>query len=1484
MNKRIFIKLLATILVLMLTFSNAVMIVAYAVGEGLENQQTNIARTQVEFDAYFKNERGAIHSIVSDINADNNLYLRIKLEEGILKNANISIQDSNFKLKEFSDNQGIIQGVDFTNNIIYLNEINAGTDKVIEIPIEAKKDNIISADYFIKESNVVLAGEYVNNSGNQVNINKEIKVLLQLHGETELSIEQSIDKYVPFSVGSIKGNLLQSTVLAGIQNNNLPIQQITVNIDVPVINNVKPSIVSVVGKEFTYNQETGKLTIVENNNIENEQIVWNKDGLNKYKIIYIYEENAYTENAVVSGQNIEATVKAYNDVETIVNNSLTESIQLVQKISDNVSNKVLTNKQEIYKGFIYNNSQHETEYQTTWITDIAYSNIVNEITLTEDGDKYTYDSVSGVNNVPNNAYYKSTYINEDNFKNILGENGYIDIFDENGNKIVTVNKDSYKDENNNFVITYNNEVNKITIKTSKPIENVLGKELVIRHNKAIKNPTGYELNWLNAFYQIETSLNQEKAIMNLREIETKIEGACNKNTLSTAVANNVEFTVALRTDSEKYQLYKNPVIEIKLPNYVQNVELGNVDILYGNNELSVAGQTVYVDNEGNKIIRVTLNGEQTEYSLNSANMGTNLFVSANITTNRFMASQDAIIQITCVNGKDNTVATSNLNMKFVSETGILMANSISNYNGNAVVTSLKGDNKVGNIEMNTQSKDATMNISLINNEKTNISGASILGRIPFKNNKTIGGQNLTSTFTTQLKSLINTNGCNANIYYSENGEADNNLQNEANGWTNQANSNSKSYLIVLNDEFKKGQMINFDYEITIPENLQTNEAVYSNYAVCYNNQAFEAPIIGVATTQTMVEEHRNQLEEQNIDITDAIQQNTSRGEDLVTITMQHLNEAEIDSSKIGLNYEYTYIIKVKNNTYHNLDFVRVVDVLSDKIQYEGCNIISKDRNGNVVLRNDLMGVYDQGNHNITLDIPELELKEEITLQIRVKAIGYSSQIVNNCIVTNDDIYKTQSYSIPMKSPAIVSASLSGSEVSEEIKEGQRIKYTILANNSGEDNAYVKVLEDFPEELKLLKATYYVDNEEFVIENFTDNKLELSGIPILPGRGIKIDVEAKVEELSEDILEKEIESFAIITGTNINFKTNTVRYTIKNSQKPEEDPTEIINKSISGRIWIDENKNGKRDSLENGLSNISVKLLNESGDIVGQTLTNNIGEYKFDNLNSGIYIVMFEHDSKLYRVTTYKGDDVIESLNSDGKETTFDGKKVAMTDSIKLQNSSITNIDLGLIKNSIFDLKLDKYIEEITVQNDQGVTTYNYTDENFAKVELVAKYIPSTTVILKYKIVVTNEGDVSGYAKQIVDYLPQDLKFSSELNKDWYINTDGNLYTASLADIIINPGETKEVELLVTKKMNENNTGLVANQAEIAESYNEQGIEDNDSNELNKNQNEDDISTASVIIGVKTGRVVLYLTITLICIAVIAVGSYVINKKVLRGIK
>ena len=56
--------------------------------------------------------------------------------------------------------------------------------------------------------------------------------------------------------------------------------------------------------------------------------------------------------------------------------------------------------------------------------------------------------------------------------------------------------------------------------------------------------------------------------------------------------------------------------------------------------------------------------------------------------------------------------------------------------------------------------------------------------------------------------------------------------------------------------------------------------------------------------------------------------------------------------------------------------------------------------------------------------------------------------------------------------------------------------------------------------------------------------------------------------------------------------------------------------------------------------------------------------------------------------------------------------------------------------------MEKQISKVEVINSQGTKTTEYENLNFAKVDLVAKYMNNTSVIVTYKFIITNNGDVT----------------------------------------------------------------------------------------------------------------------------------------------
>lgn len=413
-----------------------------------------------------------------------------------------------------------------------------------------------------------------------------------------------------------------------------------------------------------------------------------------------------------------------------------------------------------------------------------------------------------------------------------------------------------------------------------------------------------------------------------------------------------------------------------------------------------------------------------------------------------------------------------------------------------------------------------------------------------------------------------------------------------------------------------------------------------------------------------------------------------------------------------------------------------------------------------------------------------------------------------------------------------------------VKKGEEIDKTVNVP----ENSYIEQLMLEKQETEKIILETHVDFNEFATEEITA-KFVLDGKEVI--KTYSID--------TKDVSDKDENYNPSDDDNNGNTDTEGKKY------------------FIEGTAWIDENRNGIREEQEKLLSGITVYALNTNNNIyVASTKTKDDGTYKFE-LENGNYVIVFAYDSAKYILAEIDGSNVIS------KNVIIENKEVvaAITKEIELSSNKF-NIDLGLIEKKVFDLELNKYINRIIVQNSQGTKTYEYDNTTNAKVEINSKYLTGSTVIIEYGIKVKNTGELSGYVYSIVDYLPEGLEFSSELNKNWY-KADGNLYNTSMQDMRLEPGEEKEIILTLTKKMTTNNVGLVNNTAEIYISQNDLGIEDVDSISGNKVNSEDDFGSADVFIAISTGEIQAYIIsgiITIGCV-LIAIGIFFIRKRSIK---
>ena len=572
-----------------------------------------------------------------------------------------------------------------------------------------------------------------------------------------------------------------------------------------------------------------------------------------------------------------------------------------------------------------------------------------------------------------------------------------------------------------------------------------------------------------------------------------------------------------------------------------------------------------------------------------------------------------------------------------------------------------------------------------------------------------------------------------------------------------------------------------------------------------------------------------------------------------------------------LNYESIKLTKFNEQTYEYDDITSEANVKFDKS--------SKKITINI-------GEVDGGRGKeieITTTVgtlPQNVYEQEINIEATIKGDNTPKEAINTIkeTVNKPGLQVTQTASIP-----------SGNKIAV----GEGFKYVVEIKNLSNITMDNITLTDYlPKELIYQFATITYESGL----STTSTKVTEEGNPVVtlnlePKSSVKVELGVVADIVANDT--KVENTFKIEHSDIATIQTEIISHIIEKYSEEITNPNEDATKRIMGQVWKDENGDGIKDESEAMVSDVEVMLFNnQTGNLVtdneGNVLrakTNENGQYTFSAIKQGKYTVIFLYDTANYSATVYRKENVDDTKNSDAVDSkiTLDGitRIAAITEEVAVTSTNIYNIDLGLISNPKFDLKLDKTVSKITVQNSTGTNVYEYNDSKLAKKDLAQKQINDTTIIVEYKITITNEGAISGYVKKIADYIPSEMKFNSELNRDWYVAENGTIYNSSLANALINPGETKVVTLTLTKKMTENNLGLYHNEAEIYEAYNDLGIEDVDSTPGNKVSNEDDISSADVLITVKTGETILFIGLTLTIIITIGIGAFFIKKKVLR---
>lgn len=1196
----------------------------------------------VEFEAYFNAEEEKISSAISDVNNENlsiGFDLNV-LDSGYLKDAKVEIKENeegaglNFVLKENQELSEMIQNLD--NNVIEFRQIDCGSNLNIQLPIEYKNETYINESKLSKDFKVCFTGIYVDDEGEEKELSKEVILNLSWKDERKVKVESLISKYIQFG-NEEKGVILQTSVkIDGTsEKNTLPVKETKLDIEVPKINGVAPKNISLVaastqgtnGKfaeevkfnegNWIYDEETNILSIkVENEKelvqvdefedeylkdidkeIIEEERYYSKSGIDEFLITYTFQDVDLSEEIPVSF-NASAEVTTFSGVESdgniyVVKDNQNFEYSLVGQTGDIVSYNIENETGDVSKAYTYLNyntdNDYEIEYRFKNIINVSMKELVQEMKIEDVEENYVFKD--GTTSQTNDLYYKQIYMDKENVNTILGEDGVVEVLDKDGNTITTINKDYPVSEDGKIIVDFEERIDKLSIKTTKPVNEG---NLNINYVKASKDASISKEEYKNLasvtskvkmtaryeYVEEPVLIGEATSETKLNDTTTKLNLVLDRDNLSTITKNtNVEMRVELNNHLDTSDIFGNSSFEITLPEYVTNVELTDVTMVYGEG-LNITNSEVINEN-GIFKIRVTVDGKQEAINSGVLTNGANIEIYANIDVDLYAPAKEETITLYAENSettnKENEVEEVKIN--YSAPTGLVTVNSIANYNnvGN-VLTSVRQGKQEDIIEIYSEAKQATMEIIVMNNNKNTVSEVSILGRIPFEGVKDIAtGDDLGTTLDTKLIGNLvpdARNNSEFKVYYSENKEATKDLNDSQNGWVENPETleNIKSYLIVPVDEnyeMQEAEIIRFTYVYEIPANLEHNEDIYGTFLAYYKNNS-EIAVTDETSSPDKVGLTTGEGPELSIETKTNVEKISEFEELKISATVKNTGKEIVENvvvkipvpkyskfSAVELNDEsiaYTVNENEVEFTISNIEAeqeqivtanVIVNDFPTVQEYYNGMEGVIELEDGTYVIR-----TYEET--DVIMDDEEVKYKDEVLpSNPTIELEAYST-------VTAKDLQKELKSEV--KKVEIEAAEYEIHEMTEDIEVvnavGREVNFNIIVKNlTSETKENVQIMKQLPDEFSFSRAfsleyeadgltSHEIDNAKYdeatrtVIWNI--EKLE-------PNKPIQVSVKIIVNQFTDGTNYKDVYSFSKVQSEGTKeYLSNTVQTRIGKS--------------------------------------------------------------------------------------------------------------------------------------------------------------------------------------------------------------------------------------------------------------------------------------------------------------------------------------------------
>ena len=476
------------------------------------------------------------------------------------------------------------------------------------------------------------------------------------------------------------------------------------------------------------------------------------------------------------------------------------------------------------------------------------------------------------------------------------------------------------------------------------------------------------------------------------------------------------------------------------------------------------------------------------------------------------------------------------------------------------------------------------------------------------------------------------------------------------------------------------------------------------------------------------------------------------------------------------------------------------------------------------------GSYDEETRILTYNIENLGRRKSYTVKATVESSEEPNQeiaLIAKVQVGEKEI-KSNRYVKTVKDSKGIIGTLS-SNIVDRMLDTDTVEYYINVRNESKKAVIINVYDYLPTELKIDSYTVRNGNKGYTKEEV--GIAEAVEEEVQPGETLKVTITAKPYILDSVGQVKEIENKAEIIVNGEKIELNTIKQEIEGTSNfntvsnTETEETKENIYSISGKVWYDENGNSKQDENEIGMLAIPLRLYDvnkkdyikdEEGNVL-EIYTNDNGEYKFENLSNGEYMVSASYDNEAYIVANYQKGELSQNENNDFIESKLDN---ATSNIIKISGENVYNTDLGLIDIDNFNITINNNITKISVIDEKETKTFD-VDTNIANLKVPNK--DNSIVVVEYSIDVVNEGNIDGYATKVINPIPEGMRFISELNKDWYIDKNGNAVNTSIANTKIKSGEKITLKIVLVQELNRDNREILGSTAEIGETYNQYGV-------------------------------------------------------------